>query len=91
MALVAAYTLSLISAVHMRGAIGELFKAATYFMVYWIAFRAVRGERDLDRLLHVAYAAGVGVAVKVRPEWYPDAPFKPLIGSSSAFSKKRVF
>lgn len=62
LALVAAYALSLISAVHMRSAIGELLKTVTYFMVYWMAFRAVRGERDLGRLLNVAYAAAVGVA-----------------------------
>jgi O-antigen ligase/tetratricopeptide (TPR) repeat protein len=63
LALVAAYALSLLTAVHMRPAIGELLKAATYFMVYWMALRAVRGERDLDRLLNVVYAAGIGVAL----------------------------
>ncbi|AEG15652.1 O-antigen polymerase [Desulfofundulus kuznetsovii DSM 6115] len=62
LALVAAYALSLITAVHIRPAIGELLKAATYFMVYWMALRAVRGEKDLDRLLNVVYAAGIGVA-----------------------------
>ncbi|WP_242656366.1 O-antigen ligase family protein [Desulfofundulus thermosubterraneus] len=62
LALVAAYALSLITAVHMRSAIEELLKAATYFMVYWMALRAMRGEKDLDRLLNVVYAAGIGVA-----------------------------
>ncbi|MGB9804656.1 O-antigen ligase family protein, partial [Desulfofundulus sp.] len=62
LALVAAYALSLITAVHMRSAIGELLKVATCFMVYWMALRAVRGEKDLDRLLAVVYVAGIGVA-----------------------------
>lgn len=62
LALAAAYALSLLTAVHMRAAAGELLKAAAYFMTYWMALRAVRGEKDLDRLLHVAYLAGLGVA-----------------------------
>lgn len=62
LALVAAYALSLAAAVHLRSAIGELLKAAAYFMAYWMALRAVRGEADLDRLLRVAYAAAAGVA-----------------------------
>ncbi|MQL53503.1 polymerase [Desulfofundulus thermobenzoicus] len=61
-ALVAAYALSLITAVHLRPAISELLKAAAFFMVYWTAARAVRGEKDMDRLLHVLYIAGLGVA-----------------------------
>lgn len=62
LALVIAYALSLITAVHMRQAIGGLLIALSYFMVYWMSFRAVRDEKALDRLLIVVYAAGVGVA-----------------------------
>lgn len=61
-ALMAAYALSLITAVHMRPAIGELLKVINYFMIYWIAIRAIRKEEDLDRLLAVCYAAAAGVA-----------------------------
>ncbi len=62
-ALIAVYALSLFTAVHMRPAVGELLKIVNYFMVYWIVIRAVREERDLDRLLSVSFAAAVGVAV----------------------------
>lgn len=61
-ALALAYVLSLFTAVHMRSAIGELLKYISYIMVYWIAYRAVRSEGGLDRLLAVCYAAAVGVA-----------------------------
>lgn len=63
LAVVAAYLLSLITAVHMREAIGAVLKMATFFMVYWMAFRAVRKRKDLDRLLIVAYMSGIGVAL----------------------------
>lgn len=62
-ALIAAYALSLLTAVHMRPAVGELLKVINYFMIYWIVVRAVRKEQDLDRLLAVCYAASAGVAV----------------------------
>lgn len=61
-ALIFAYALSLLTAVHMRPAVGELLKYISYFMIYWAASRAVRSEVDLDRFLAVCYAAAIGVA-----------------------------
>ena len=63
LALVLAYLLSLIKAVHMGAALRELMEVAACAMVYFSATRAVRREKDLDLLLNVCYAAGLGVAV----------------------------
>ncbi|MDQ7788692.1 MAG: O-antigen ligase family protein [Clostridia bacterium] len=62
-ALVAAYALSLFTAVHLRPAVGELLKVINYLMIFWITIRVVRTERDLDRVLLVAYVGALGVAV----------------------------
>lgn len=63
LALVAAYLLSLVTAVHIRPAVGEVLKVVSYAMIFWIAYRAVRAERDLDRVLLVTYLGAVGVAL----------------------------
>lgn len=63
LALLAAYALSLVAAVHLRPAVGEVLKMLNYLLLYWIAFRAVRTELDLDRVLLVTYAAALGVAL----------------------------
>lgn len=63
LALILTYALSLITAVHMRPAIGELLEVITYFMVYWMASRTIKAEKNLFYLLVVVYAAGVGVAI----------------------------
>ncbi len=63
LALVAAYLLSLVTAVHIRPAVGEVLKVVSYVMIFWIAFRAVRAERDLDRVLLVTYVGALGVAL----------------------------
>jgi O-antigen ligase len=63
LALVAAYLLSLITAVHLRPAVGEVLKVIGYLMIFWIAFRTVRTERDLDRVLLVTYVGAMGVAL----------------------------
>lgn len=78
LALLAAYLLSLITAVHLRPAIGEVLKILNYGMIYYVACRAVRDERSLDRLLFVIFCAGVGVAVvgigaATGFLWYPGA------------------
>ena len=39
----------------MRPAIGELLKIVTYFMVYWMASRAIKTEKNLLFLLVVVY------------------------------------
>lgn len=62
-AIILAYMLSLITAVHMRPAIGELLKVIAYFMVYWMAYRAVRDEKSMKLLLIILYLAGIGVAL----------------------------
>lgn len=63
LALVPAYVLSLINAVHMGSAIRELMEVAACVMIYICAARAVRHEKHLDLLLTVCYTAGFGVAV----------------------------
>lgn len=63
LALIGAYALSLIGAVHIRQAISELLKVAAYFMTYWMAYRAVKKEKDLNIMLVIIYLAGVGVAI----------------------------
>jgi len=63
LALVIAYALSLITAVHMRQAIGELLKITAYFMVYWMACRAAKTEKDFNFFLFISYLAGIGVAL----------------------------
>jgi len=62
-ALVLASGLSLITAVHLRPAISELLKTAAYFMVYWMAYRAAKVEKNHKFLLLVIYLAGIGVAL----------------------------
>lgn len=61
LALVAAYALSLITAVYMRQAISELLKVTAYLMIYWMACRAVKKERDLNIILIIVFWAGIGV------------------------------
>lgn len=63
LALVPAYVLSLINAVHMGSAIRELMEVAACVMIYICAARAVRHEKHLELLLTVCYTAGFGVAV----------------------------
>ncbi len=63
LALVAAYALSLFTAIHIRPAVGELLKVINYLMIFWIAFRVARTERDLDRVLLVTYVGALGVAL----------------------------
>ncbi len=62
LAFVFVYVLSLIGAVNMRGAVGELLKVANYFMVYWIASRTVREEKDIRVLYRAIFLGAVGVA-----------------------------
>ncbi|HIE12529.1 MAG TPA: polymerase [Desulfotomaculum sp.] len=63
LALVLAYALSLITAVHMRTALGEFMEVAACAMLYICAVRAVRHEKNLDLLLMVCYASACTVAV----------------------------
>lgn len=65
--LLIAYCLSLITAIHMRSAIGEVLKMLSYSMVYWMAVRISHGEhqvdKGIDRLLIVIYASGIAVMI----------------------------
>lgn len=63
LAMLLAYILSLIAAVHRHDAIVELLKICTFVMVYWMAFRAGKNERDFKRLLLMAYLAAVVMAI----------------------------
>lgn len=58
-----AYLLSLITAVHLRAAIGETLKVLSYLLLFYMSFRYVRGNGDLRRLLLAGYAGAVGVAL----------------------------
>ena len=62
LALVIAYALSLITAVHMKEAITELLKVSMYFMIYLMAGRLAKTEKDFNLFLFLAYIAGIGVA-----------------------------
>lgn len=62
LALVLAYLMSLINAVHIRDAILEMLKVLVYFMVYWMSSRAVRDEKEMNLFLLIAYLSGVGLA-----------------------------
>ncbi|TDA65683.1 MAG: hypothetical protein D9V47_12835 [Clostridia bacterium] len=60
---VAAYLLSLIRAVNMRAAVGELLEVLSLALLYFIISRLVRSPRNLGQLLGLVFWAGVGVAV----------------------------
>ncbi len=62
-ALLLAYILSTITAVHRHDAIVELLKVSSMVMVYWMAVRAGQNQRDFRRVLLAAYLAAVGMAV----------------------------
>jgi O-antigen ligase len=63
LAIWSAYFLSLLTAVHRHDAVVELLKVSAFVMVYWMAVRAGRIERDFRRLLLAAYMAAVGMAI----------------------------
>lgn len=62
LALFLAYLLSLINAVHIRDAILETLKVLAYFMVYIMASRAVRDDKEMNLFLLIAYISGIGLA-----------------------------
>ncbi|MFA5882178.1 MAG: polymerase, partial [Eubacteriales bacterium] len=62
LAFILIYALSLIGAVNMRGAVGELLKVINYFMVYWIAAQTVKSEKDIKVLYRAIFISAVGVA-----------------------------
>jgi O-antigen ligase len=62
LALVAAYALSLLTAVDIHRALVDLFRVSCFFMVYWMAFRTVRSEAGFNALLLAAYLVGIVLA-----------------------------
>lgn len=60
---VAVYLLSLVQAVNMRAAVGELLEVLSLAMLYFIISRLVRSPRHLGQLLGLIFWAGVGVAI----------------------------
>lgn len=61
--MVFAYVLSLFNAVHIHQALLSLLTVIGFFMVYWMAGRAIRNESDYRRLLFFAYLSGIGLAI----------------------------
>jgi len=63
MALLLAYIISTITAVHRHDAIIELLKMGSYVMVFWMAARVGDIEGDFQKLLLAAYLAAMGMAI----------------------------
>ncbi len=59
----AVYLLSAFQAVNYGLAVAEVVKTTLYFLVFWLASRLVRSEKDIVTLLHVIYISAIGVAL----------------------------
>lgn len=59
----AVYLISAFQAANYGLAVDEVVKATLYFLVYWLASRLVRNEKDIVTILQVIYISAVGVAV----------------------------
>lgn len=57
------YLISAFQAVNYGLAVDEVVKTTLYFMVYWLASRVVRNEKDIITILHVIYISAIGVAL----------------------------
>jgi len=63
LAFVLAYILSLITPVHPQDAVTEVLKAASFFMIYWMAACAAVDEKGFNTVLGAAYLAALGLAL----------------------------
>lgn len=63
LAFVLVYILSLINPVHPQDAVTEVLKAASFFMVYWLAACAAADEKGFNIVLGAAYLAALGLAL----------------------------
>ncbi|MCG0274840.1 MAG: O-antigen ligase family protein [Thermosediminibacteraceae bacterium] len=63
LAVVAAYLISLFSAVNLRYAVGEFLKYINYFIVYYLVSDMARGEREKRIILWTLVLSAAGVAL----------------------------
>jgi len=61
--LVIAYLLSLISAVHLHGAVVGLLQVCSYFMIYWLAARLGGKPEGFRGILTAAYLAAIAMCL----------------------------
>jgi len=59
----AVYLVSAFQAANHGLAVDEAVKTVLYFLVYWLASRLVRNEKDIITILHVIYLSAAGVAL----------------------------
>jgi hypothetical protein len=59
----AVYLVSAFQAANYGLAVDEVVKTTLYFLVYWLASRLVRDEKDITTILHVIYISAIGVAL----------------------------
>lgn len=57
------YIISAFQAANYGLAVDEVVKTTLYFLVYWLASRLVRNEKDIITVLHVIYISAIGVAL----------------------------
>jgi len=59
----AVYLVSAFQAANYGLAVDEVVKTTLYFLVYWLASRLVRDEKDITTILHVIYISAIGVTL----------------------------
>jgi len=59
----AVYLISAFQAANYGLAVDEAVKTTLYFLVYWMASRLVRDEKDVTAILRVIYISAIGVAL----------------------------
>ncbi len=57
------YLISAFQSANYGLAVDEVVKTTLYFLVYWLASRLVRNEKDIATILQVIYISAVGVAL----------------------------
>lgn len=57
------YLISAFQAVNYGLAVDEVVKTTLYFMVYWLASRLVRNDKDIVTILQVIYISAIGVSL----------------------------
>lgn len=58
-----AYLISLIVAINVRGAIGEIIRWGTYLLVFYLVAYGTRTRKDIDFYLKILYVTGIAVAM----------------------------
>ncbi|MCG9966649.1 O-antigen ligase family protein [Pelotomaculum terephthalicicum JT] len=57
------YFISAFQAANYGLAVDEVVKTTLYFLVYWLASRLIRDEKDITTILQVIYISAIGVAL----------------------------